>query len=1254
MTIPAAVAVNGLREGFSATVSAPSGGSNGSATIHAVEPGVAKITVTASGAAAAAAGDYDVMAEPQAEQTGSASFYLTVAEGAVEVQTESKFYRLAVQMKEGGKYMLVCGKGEGDAYALLASDAEGVRTIGKKDVRISVYNSAIPYVLAPSGTEDTAIWTFNSVNQETGEGFLNNNGRTDAYNRLAFAVPTGDWSSPEVMDIQTNPGSYGWKYSFDEGLHCTTGGRTWFLTRLYDERTPSSVVNEWAVVRNDRHDTNFYFDVYAYEETPLTYTLTLSDMRGEVAENSTDTGTMIVKTWATGKVEYIPLTTAHLSVGSDTAGTYNNVTVTYDGVEICGDYTLVVGNVANTITMEEPCIYYRLTNSFEQGKFYLIVNENAEGAAVILGGEHDSHGVIAVPTTIDLDADGIPCVRISDGTKLAFKYRTKDIYGSGSAATYNVLAMTQFETCSCDYNSAHSFYLRGSQKAGGNMTIGLNDSYMLIDQTVRKTSFTDQTGAYTSLYANAIIEGTTYNYYLQYEPVIGIQVEGDKQNILRSNEFRHVLSSGRKMGSEIYIYEEVKDYEAEVAALGTIGGVDSGSAADAKTGTYVQITYPDGHVENTPVTVNMLSKNGTALTAADIADKSSSFELTGLTLKYQGVTLTTNYTLKVRDSDTDPVHPEPGSVEVDKQKDTTEYNYEETGVARVDLSVSGVPMSKPVDVLLIVDTSASVEMYRMENGQTRIQAMRDATAALIDELAQPNADGSLPDISLAISEFNNYTYFGAPNTFTGNDDTGKPYEPFGYTNYNKNNVIQDYTSIYEMQNFNPAVLVPKSGTNYDVAFQVAYETVKKRQEQHPEREQIVIFMTDGICYQYNYMSYRTDTPSSALWGKWLMGTLEEPDKANLPAYARDYFYNGDGNVHRMAAAVKGSPETKYDVVWQDSRIYDGVNFDPAKNWREVNGLGATVYSIGFGIYVDGEEAVAISDHILGNMASDPYKFFKAQETEDLMAAFADIGHGVRKAATNAKFYDQMGEEFDLRMKPVVNSKGEAIAKRPTIQVKSYDVYKYGEIGTVINGVTVTEDMVGERKSNVPTILETVTFSDDGTKAYSDRKTGNIMLNGIIDAHYFKYNTMEYNPDDTGSHGTPGPETFLWNIGEITERELVLSYYVYLEKAMGEAGGHTAGVYDTNQYARLEYKNYNGELRTQETVSPELDWETARVKYGFYLVDENGKPIKQDGSGTDYANKVQVGSFSAGQSINLNTDNTVTPKSITLSRPTRST
>ena len=164
--------------------------------------------------------------------------------------------------------------------------------------------------------------------------------------------------------------------------------------------------------------------------------------------------------------------------------------------------------------------------------------------------------------------------------------------------------------------------------------------------------------------------------------------------------------------------------------------------------------------------------------------------------------------------------------------------------------------------------------------------IRDALGELIDTLGQPNSDGSMPDVTMAITEFSDYNWFSTPNTL--NDIEGHDHKPATerYSDANGNNIeenrlVQYYTDIQEMKNFDLMQLKPNGGTNYDAALQVAYSTLERRKNEleqtGEQRDQVVIFMTDGMTYQYNYMSLEENADEHIYWGKWLEGTLTEEE-----------------------------------------------------------------------------------------------------------------------------------------------------------------------------------------------------------------------------------------------------------------------------------------------------------------------------------------------------------------------------------------
>ncbi|MBQ2247125.1 MAG: hypothetical protein II323_00005, partial [Tidjanibacter sp.] len=149
----------------------------------------------------------------------------------------------------------------------------------------------------------------------------------------------------------------------------------------------------------------------------------------------------------------------------------------------------------------------------------------------------------------------------------------------------------------------------------------------------------------------------------------------------------------------------------------------------------------------------------------------------------------------------------------------------------------------------------------------------------------------------------------------------------------------------------------------------------------------------------------------------------------------------------------------------------------------------------------------------------------------LEEAFQKFASDVTYAATDAYYVDQMGDSFELQMTNTVYKRGNdaenthvelPAALKPKITVKTYDVYKASEV----NGTTVTEAMVGQRKGTGSTVEE-ITFEDDGNGNVTKVKSSllgdaNILdSNGIICAKNFYYIWHRNHPSPR-EHATSPP------------------------------------------------------------------------------------------------------------------------------------
>ena len=643
------------------------------------------------------------------------------------------------------------------------------------------------------------------------------------------------------------------------------------------------------------------------------------------------------------------------------------------------------------------------------------------------------------------------------------------------------------------------------------------------------------------------------------------------------------------------------------------GTVQKGASNYAKTDSKLTVTYSDGSTRTVDVTLGMLSGN---------FNKNAVGDYTGLTVTYGGKTVT-GYTLHVtpKSGNNYPEYPHEGAVRVGKTGEG--INFQSSGIAKVELTATGVPVKKGADVIVMVDTSSSMTTTVDGSSKSRITVLRESLTNLIRQFQAVGADGEPQDIRVAIADFNGYVTSGEDNT---------PYRLKsvdhlkGTTTRSGSNTAKVYTGSTQL-NADAFVTAEQaasvissiethSGTNYDYAFDATYQLGKailtRNEQDGEERDLFVIFMSDGAPFQYNYFSSQSE---AANWNNWLQGTVTD---TMWDSDAHNYFYNGSGNKHRMAEAIKGDPNAMYTVIRKDSTD----NYGEQQYMTQLPGLGATMYSIGFCLKQDNQITVESMEYVLKNISSDPTKFYyKVNTADELSNAFAAIGNEIAYAATNARFVDTMGANYDLQMKSSTYTLSDGTTKTitPKIIVQAYDIY------TKADNVAASE--IGKRKGT-STVLETVTFNENGTAAYSDKKSGNILVDGVICANTFWYNTtgntvsIDTNGDGTNDYNL-APETFYWKMGTINQTELALSYYVYLTGSM--EGKRAEGSYPTNESATLYYTNWLGNEARKDTVSPVLAWKSANVSYAFYLVNENGEIIvnKSTGATGSFANKVAV-------------------------------
>lgn len=681
---------------------------------------------------------------------------------------------------------------------------------------------------------------------------------------------------------------------------------------------------------------------------------------------------------------------------------------------------------------------------------------------------------------------------------------------------------------------------------------------------------------------------------------------------LNYNDRSGWVSSTQNSNFNVYLFKQtVVKTVAETELLGTYPRAAGLNEEPDFSDVILRIVYNDGSEEN-------IGRDGLEISGWNTNKIGTSYAVVSYNgTEYGTIKVTVPYTV-LPEAPNYPEYPNPGAVRIKKTAEAV-GKFESTGVAKVELDVAGISVKRGVDVVLVVDVSNSMA-WSLENSagngtgdaaklpnagqKTKFQNVMEAASEfagiLLDDNVGTTEDNTLSfvtfagydkDYSASTSDKNGYVD-SVMTVFSNVKDTEAAQKSFAGTSVTgtKNGTGANYT--LKIADSAGTVLVNganRGNTNYDYAFYQAQDAVQKIQTDgyaESGRETYIVFMTDGAPSHYNEDSYEGSKDRDYFPGissgnaKKYQGTVSS---GNWSGYIT-------GNRNKYA-------QTLYTMV--DGNFY-AVGFDLA------NG--------GFDKYQGNEEILTnVLEHLVSTEEDKKIPVMTTSDADGLTELYADLARQIRLAGTDACVRDIINNDFTLQTAVKsgnIEGQQAVLDPAPAIEVIAYDLY---------DKHTVTGNHeIGERTGN-HTVLEHVSFNEYGTEAYSDQLDGqnNIMSadevgNVYIYAKYFTYK-KDFNT---------GRETFEWNIGDITDKEIALSFDVYLKNSL-EGGKDANEFYYTNEDAVLDYVDINGNHARKIFPMPAMPWGAAITAYEFYLVNADGKPVNSDGTPVSFENRVTI-------------------------------
>ena len=579
-----------------------------------------------------------------------------------------------------------------------------------------------------------------------------------------------------------------------------------------------------------------------------------------------------------------------------------------------------------------------------------------------------------------------------------------------------------------------------------------------------------------------------------------------------------------------------------------------------------------------------------------------------------------------------PEYPNEGAIRFDKTG-TAVGNFSETGIAQIELSMTGVPYTtgSEMDVVIMLDQSTSM-------GDDRIAATVAATKAFIKSIVI-NEDGSYNGNRVYVG------YFNGSNTYDITDSANIGDDLASIDNETELNAL--FADIDDEFDGSPST----SGTEYGVALEKCYNRLNtaKTDGTGNDRQQFCVFMSDGVPTTYQY----TSTAMHGTSGNTQDGYSDMKGMftgTNYDTRSTSYKYE------YYSTQMKANGVTVYTV---------GLGLEATNNaW---NGASATQCLNAASLLlndISGPGGETTQPDALGtNTLSKKDNYFFSVEDADAASqmtnVFQTIAQKIMQAATDVTVEDQITDEYTMIFDIPEGSKDiTGVTNDFYIEFGKYALDEDHERDTYTSVTKLyleNTDSTLSAKDTTDPVFEQKPIGDKGTLYYwsTNADDGDTDISITVDetTYYF----VSYGLEEAGYNMTSGAyangtvdsatnmsedlviatpyfvynaETRMiyWTVDKLDTYEYTLSYFLYLNNSATEVATENEtdpGSYPTNDHAYITYTNFNGNDCRQEFPIPQLTWSGAQVSYVFYLVNAQGQPINKSGQIVDFANATFV-------------------------------